>query len=102
MGYRIPQWDKHRDWVFIPENKDPFFEIEKTDIKTDYVLHIPNYKGYILLLKNADFITVTAITEKGKTIKLFPKTKDFYIDSLNQRFIFSEEIYTSDNHSKNN
>ncbi|MBT2619695.1 hypothetical protein [Chryseobacterium sp. ISL-6] len=100
MGYRIPQWDKHRDWVFMPENKDPFFEIEKTDIKTDFVLHIPNGKGYILLLKNGDFITVTAITEKGKIIKRFPKTKDFYIDSLNQRFIFSKEIYKSDDHLK--
>ena len=102
MGYRIPQRDKHRDWIFIPENKDPFFEIEKTDIKTDFVLHIPNYKGYVLLLKNGDFITVTAITEKGKVVKLFPKIKSFYIDSVNQRFILSEEIYTSDTDLKNN
>ena len=96
MGYRLPQRDKHKDWVFVPENKDSFFEIEKTNLKIDFVLSIPNYKGYIVLLKDGDYIRATAITEKGKTIKQFPKTKDFYIDSLNHRLIFSKEIYKSD------
>lgn len=96
MGYKIPEFDKHRDWIFIPENKDPFFEIEKTNIQADFTLNLINQKGYILLLKDDDYILATIITEKGKVVKKFPKTKDFYIDSLNQRFIFSKEIYKND------
>ena len=96
IGYKIPEWDKHRDWIFFPENKDAYFEIEKTDIKANLTLNLIHKKGYILLLKDNEYILATAITEKGKVVKRFPKTKDFYIDSLNQRFIFSKEIYKSD------
>lgn len=96
MGYKIPEFPRHRDWIYIPENKDSIFEIEKTNIKTDFTLNLINEKGYILLLKDNDYILATVITERGKVIKKFPKTKDFYIDSLNHRFIFSREIYKSD------
>lgn len=96
MGYKIPEFPKHKDWTYIPENKDSFFEIEKTSIKTNFTLNLINKKGYILLLKDNDYILPTVITETGKVVKRFPKTKDFYIDSLNQRFIFSKEIYKSD------
>ena len=96
MGYKIPEFNKHRDWLFIPENKDSFFEIEKTSLKADFTFNLINEKGYILLLKDNDYILATIISETGKVVKKFPKTKDFYIDSLNQRFIFSKEIYKSD------
>ena len=96
MGYKIPEFPKHRDWIYMPENKDSFFEIEKTNITTDFTLNLINKKGYILLLKDDDYILPTVITETGKIVKRFPKTKDFYIDSLNQRFIFSKEIYKDD------
>lgn len=96
MGYKIPQFDKHRNWIFIPENKDSFFEIENTNIKADFTLNLLRNKGYIFLLKDNDYILATIVTETGKIVKKFPKTKDFYIDSLNQRFILSKEIYKSD------
>jgi len=96
MGYRIPEWDKHRDWIFIPQNKDSFFEIEKTDIEADIVLQIPNSQQDILFVKLGDSIQATLTTEKGRRIREIIKTKDFYIDSLNQRFIFSKEIFKND------
>ena len=96
MGYRIPEWDKHRDWIFIPQNKDSFFEIEKTDIEADIVLQIPNFQQDILFVKYGDSIQATLTTEKGRKIREIVITKDFYIDSLNQRFIFSKEIFKSD------
>ena len=55
MGYKIPEFDKHKDWIFIPENKDSFFEIEKTSLKADFTLNLINEKGYILLLKDNDY-----------------------------------------------
>jgi len=96
LGYQFPEWDKHRDWIFIPENEDAFFEIEKTNTKLEGIYTIPNHKGLLSTVEENDFVMVTAITEKGKIIKNFPKTKGFYIDSLNQRLIFSKEIYKSD------
>ncbi|WP_312398858.1 hypothetical protein [Chryseobacterium sp.] len=96
LGYKLPEWDKHRDWIFIPENEDAVFEIEKTNTKLGGIYTIPNHRGLLSMINDGDFLLVTIITEKGKTIKKFPKTKDFYIDSLNQRFIISNEIYKSD------
>ncbi|MBP7501084.1 MAG: hypothetical protein KA796_14655 [Chryseobacterium sp.] len=96
MGYRFPEFDKHRDWTFIPENNDAVFEIEKTNTKLGSIRIVPNHKGLLSTIEENGFLFVKVITEKGKTIKAFPKTKDFYIDSLNQRFIFSNEIYKSD------
>lgn len=96
MGYRFPEFDKHRDWTFIPENNDAVFEIEKTNTKLGSIRIVPNHKGFLSTIEENGFLFVKVITEKGKTIKAFPKTKDFYIDSLNQRFIFSNEIYKSE------
>lgn len=96
MGYRIPEWSKHRDWIFMPQNNDSFFEIEKTSMEADRVFQVDNSKNDVLLVKIDDVIQATLATEKGRKIREIAKTKDFYIDSLNQRFIFSKEIFKND------
>lgn len=92
LGYTIPQKDKHKDWVLFPENKDPDFTIEKTNVEINpFLLRFPSLKGSIVLNQDEDkFFTTTIVNEQYEIIKTLPKAKSFFIDSLNQRIILQE------------
>ncbi|MFC4212957.1 hypothetical protein ACFOWA_17310 [Pedobacter lithocola] len=101
-GYTIPQKDKHKDWIFFPEDKDTEFAIEKTGICIDpFQLHFPSLKGSIILNQDEDkYYSTTIVDEHYRTVKILPKAKSFYIDSANHRIILDESSLDNDSTSQ--
>lgn len=94
IGYKIPQFDKHKNWETLDDNQNINFTIEPnvTTVELNFkrIVQFNNTENLLVLGDKKDKNWI--INNNGRILYTFDESEKIDIDSLHSRILVSSEI----------